>query len=134
YGMDFRVPLPAGSDHLASIGEVADDLARRLETLFTRDETGRRPFRGPNTAPEPGGAIDDLVLFHEYFDGDTGRGLGASHQTGWTALVAKLLEQRSRSRMADGGQRETAAAGPPEPAAPSEPAAGEAPTTGAASA
>jgi hypothetical protein len=114
YGMDFRVPLPTGSDHLASIGEVADDLARRLETLFSRDETGRRPFRGPGVAPEPEGVTDDLVLFHEYFDGDTGRGLGASHQTGWTALVAKLLEQRSRRRMADGvrpAARETAASG-----------------------
>jgi len=109
YGMDFRVPLPTGSERLASIGEVADDLARRLETLFSRDETGRRPFRGPGIPAEPTGSTDDLVLFHEYFDGDTGRGLGASHQTGWTALVAKLLEQRSRRRMSDGVQRETLA-------------------------
>src|SRR5439155_24009643 len=82
YGMEFQVPLPTGSDHLASIGEVADDLARRLETLFTRDESGHRPFRGPGAPAEPDGGIDDLILFHEYFDGDTGRGLGASHQTG----------------------------------------------------
>ena len=113
YGMDFLVPMPTGSDHLASIGEVADDLARRLEALFIRDETGHRTFRGPGTAPEPEGVTDDLVLFHEYFDGDTGRGLGASHQTGWTALVAKLLEQRSRRRMSEDVQREAAGVGPP---------------------
>jgi hypothetical protein len=108
YGMDFRVPLPTGSDRLASIGEVADEVARRLESLFLRDDAGLRPFRGPAVPPEPEGMIDDLVLFHEYFDGDTGRGLGASHQTGWTALVAKLLEQRSRGRAADGVRGETA--------------------------
>ena len=98
YGPDFQVPLPTGSDRLASIGEVADEIARRLEGLFLRDDAGRRPFRGPDGAPQSAGSTDDLVLFHEYFDGDSGRGLGASHQTGWTALVAKLLEQRSRRR------------------------------------
>ncbi len=111
YGMDFQVALPTGSGRLASIGEVADDIAARLETLFLRDSTGRRPFRGPDAPPEPEGETDDLVLFHEYFDGDTGRGLGASHQTGWTALVAKLLEQRSRRREADGNRREPGAPG-----------------------
>lgn len=67
--------------------------------------------------PEREGVTDDLVLFHEYFGGDTGKGLGATHQTGWTALVAKLLEQRSRRRMVDGTQRETAVAGPADPPA-----------------
>jgi hypothetical protein len=98
YGPDFRVPLPTGSDRTASMAEVADDLGRRLETLFLRGDDGRRPFRGPGAPAEPVDTIDDIVLFHEYFDGDTGRGLGASHQTGWTALVAKLLEQRARGR------------------------------------
>jgi hypothetical protein len=103
YGLDFRVPLPTGSDRLASIGEVADELGRRLERLLTRDERGRRPFRGLDAPVLEPGDPDDLILFHEYFDGDTGRGLGASHQTGWTALVAKLLEQRGRRRLLDTG-------------------------------
>jgi mannosylglycerate hydrolase MGH1-like protein len=102
YGMDFQVPLPSGSDQLRSMGQVADELGRRLESLFLRDAAGRRPFRGANAGSQPEGGPDDLVLFHEYFDGDTGRGLGASHQTGWTALVAKLLEQRARRRRQTG--------------------------------
>jgi hypothetical protein len=102
YGLDFQVPLPVGGDQMRSIGQVADELGRRLESLFLRDDAGRRPFRGPDGGPEPEGGADDLILFHEYFDGDTGRGLGASHQTGWTALVAKLLEQRARRRRETG--------------------------------
>jgi hypothetical protein len=102
YGLDFRVPLPTGSDDFASLGEVADELGRRLESLFLRDADGRRAFRGPAGPVAPPGSIDDLILVHEYFDGDDGRGLGASHQTGWTALVAKLLEQRGRRRAGDG--------------------------------
>jgi hypothetical protein len=102
YGMDFQVPLPSGTDQLRSMGQVADELGRRLESLFLRDAAGRRPFRGADAGSQPEGGLDDLVLFHEYFDGDTGRGLGASHQTGWTALVAKLLEQRARRRRETG--------------------------------
>jgi hypothetical protein len=116
YGMEFRVPLPTGSGHEASLGQVAAELGRRLETLFLRDKDGRRPFRGPDAAPEVDGSTDDLVLFHEYFDGDTGRGLGASHQTGWTALVAKLLEQRAR-RDRETGRSDPAPASTPDPAA-----------------
>src|SRR5439155_25336375 len=71
---------------------------RRLATWFLRDAAGRRPFRGPEARDEKEHGPDDLILFHEYFDGDAGRRLGASHQTGWTALVAKLLEQRGRRR------------------------------------
>ncbi|HEY8846838.1 MAG TPA: hypothetical protein VIM24_09275, partial [Candidatus Limnocylindrales bacterium] len=116
YGMEFRVPLPTGSGDQASIGQVAAELGRRLETLFLREKDGRRPFRGPDAAPEVDGSPDDLVLFHEYFDGDTGRGLGASHQTGWTALVAKLLEQRAR-RDRKTGRSDSTAAATPDPAA-----------------
>jgi hypothetical protein len=112
YGEDFKVQLPTGSERLATIGEVADDVGRRLETLFLRDERGRRPFRGPESRIETEGSPDDaLLLFHEYFDGDTGRGLGASHQTGWTALVAKLLDQRARRRRGLMGEGSAAAAG-----------------------
>jgi hypothetical protein len=113
YGQDFKVQLPTGSDRLATLGEVADDVGRRLETLFLRDDRGRRPFRGPDSTIEPEGSPDDaLLLFHEYFDGDTGRGLGASHQTGWTALVAKLLDQRARRRRGLVRSGSAAAAGP----------------------
>ena len=112
YGDDFTVSLPTGGDRLVSIGEVADDLGRRLETLFLRDDGGRRPFRGPDAPSQPEGSVDDqLLLFHEYFDGDTGRGLGASHQTGWTALVAKLLDQRARRRRGVSGAGTVATAG-----------------------
>jgi mannosylglycerate hydrolase MGH1-like protein len=99
YGPEFRVPFGGRGETEVSIGEAADAIARRLESLFIADEVGRRAFRGPDSAPVAPGAVDDLIFFHEYFDGDTGRGLGASHQTGWTALVAKLLEQRSRRRV-----------------------------------
>ncbi len=102
YGAGFQVPCPTGSGAAASLGQVADELGRRLESLLIRDADGRRPFAGPNATPAREGSLDDLLLFHEYFDGDTGRGLGASHQTGWTALVAKLLEQRGRRRRETG--------------------------------
>jgi hypothetical protein len=89
YGPGFRVPCPARSGRLRSLGEVADELARRLAGLFRPGEDGRRPALAGRCPLE---ACDgELLLFHEYFHGDDGRGLGASHQTGWTALVAELL-------------------------------------------
>ena len=84
YGPEFRVECPAGSGTMLDLAGVADELARRLARLFLRGPDGRRPAMGD--AQEA-----DAVLFHEYFDGETGRGLGAAHQTGWTALVALLL-------------------------------------------
>jgi hypothetical protein len=98
YGDDFLVECPTGSGQKRTLREIADELARRLTRLFLPGEDGRRPFAG---ADEP--AHDrELVLFHEYFDGDTGRGLGASHQTGWTGLVAKLLHQQGLQRSGAG--------------------------------
>jgi hypothetical protein len=88
YGDDFRIECPTGSGTLLSLAEIADELARRVVRLFLPGPDGRRPYQGPN-APAPG--HEHHLLFHEYFDGETGRGLGASHQTGWTALVAELL-------------------------------------------
>ena len=87
YGDAFKVECPTGSGNLCSLQQVADELSLRLARLFLPDADGRRPCDG---AGGPGDR--DLVLFHEYFDGDTGRGLGASHQTGWTALVTRCLE------------------------------------------
>jgi hypothetical protein len=99
YGDDFRVEAPTGSGRTMSLSEVADELAGRLSGLFLLDDRGRRPVDGERRA---NGGTDpaDQVLFYEYFDGDTGAGLGASHQTGWTALVAKLLDQLARGAAA----------------------------------
>jgi Glycosyl hydrolase family 63 C-terminal domain len=94
YGDDFKVECPTGSGVYLTIEEIADELARRLTRLFLRDESGRRPAMGDDAQAQTDPAFRDHVLFHEYFDGDTGRGVGASHQTGWTALVAKLLQPR----------------------------------------
>ena len=95
YGDDFRVESPVGSGRTMSLREVADELAARLSGLFLLGPDGRRPADGERRA---NGGTDAAahVLFYEYFNGDTGAGLGASHQTGWTALVAKLLDQIAR--------------------------------------
>ncbi len=95
YGPEFLVEHPTGSGQSVTLGTVADDLGARLCSIFLRDATGRRPVFG---AAGPVGDADDDPLFFEYFHGDTGEGLGASHQTGWTALVAKLLESTARRR------------------------------------
>jgi hypothetical protein len=103
YGGAFTVELPTGSGRLATLADVADELSHRLEALFLRDQAGRRPVFGDDQRFARDPAFRDRVLFFEYFHGDTGAGLGASHQTGWTALVAKLLEQTSKAReSADG--------------------------------
>ncbi len=92
YGEDLKVECPTGSGQWMNLGEVAQFLGRRLNRLFLPDEKGNRPCHGgdPRFATDP--AWKDLALFYEYFNGDNGKGLGASHQTGWTSLVAKLLE------------------------------------------
>ncbi len=93
YGEDFKAELPLGSGHAVDLQTVADDLSRRLIRLFLRDDAGRRPFRGNRAYFDSDPHWRDHLLFHEYFNGDTGAGLGASHQTGWTALVATLIQQ-----------------------------------------
>jgi hypothetical protein len=96
YGDDLKVECPTGSGNLRTLTEVADLLSRRLTRLFVAGGDGRRPFAGGDRRFAEDPHWRELVLFHEYFDGDTGRGCGASHQTGWTALVAKCLEQLGR--------------------------------------
>jgi hypothetical protein len=91
------VECPTGSRRTVTLGGVAEELGARLCSIFLRDEVGRRPVFG-SAGPAGGHGGDDDPLFFEYFDGETGAGLGASHQTGWTALVAKLLESRGRRR------------------------------------
>jgi hypothetical protein len=92
YGNDFKVECPTGSGQFMTLWEVAEELGRRLSRLFLKGADGQRPVLKyhPKLASDPHFA--DYVLFHEYFHGDTGRGVGASHQTGWTGLVAKLLQ------------------------------------------
>jgi hypothetical protein len=108
YGDDFRVECPTGSGRLLTLGEIAHELSRRLCALFLRDATGRRPCFGDRQRLQTDPYFRDYPLFSEYFHGDTGEGLGAGHQTGWTALVAKLLLPRGDAVR---GRREPAAAG-----------------------
>ena len=96
-GDAFTVELPTGSGRHVHLGTVADDLERRLLRLFLSDASGRRPIWGSSELFQQNAAWRDELLFHEYFNGETGEGLGASHQTGWTALVAALFADRGRS-------------------------------------
>jgi len=93
HGDDFRVEFPTGSGHMATLWEVASNLSQRLVSIFTRGANGRRPFNGSAAKLQTDARFRDLFLFYEYFHGDNGAGIGASHQTGWTALVAKLIQQ-----------------------------------------
>jgi len=98
FGDGFQVEFPARSGNFLTLWEVAAELSRRLARIFLRDEKGERPvYQGiPKFQADPN--WNHLILFHEYFHADTGRGVGASHQTGWTGLVAKLLQQSGESR------------------------------------
>jgi hypothetical protein len=89
----FKVPFPTGSDRQLDLWQVAAELSRRLTRIFLRGADGRRPVYGGTEKFQRDPHWRDLVLFYEYFHGDNGAGIGASHQTGWTALVAKLLQQ-----------------------------------------
>ncbi|HLX26714.1 MAG TPA: hypothetical protein VKR05_06950 [Candidatus Cybelea sp.] len=93
YGDDFKVELPTGSGNFVTLWEAAMQLSHRLMRLFTRDADGRRAVFGSNETFQRSLLWRDYVPFYEYFHGDNGAGLGASHQTGWTALVAKLIQQ-----------------------------------------
>jgi hypothetical protein len=92
-GDGFKVECPSGSGNERTLWEVTTDLSYRLIKLFLRDENGRRPAHGDREKFQSDPHWRDLVLFYEYFHGDTGEGLGASHQTGWTGIVAKLIHQ-----------------------------------------
>jgi hypothetical protein len=91
YGDRLKVECPTGSGHEMNLLEVAGEIGRRLTTTFTNDERGRRPVFGASKKFQNDPLWHDLLLFYEYFDGDTGAGVGASHQTGWTGIVAALL-------------------------------------------
>ena len=95
YGDDFRIECPTGSGRYPSLAEIADVVAERLASNVRRDAGGRRPVFG-DVESFHCPALGDLIPFYEHFHGDTGRGVGASRQTGWTALVASLLDDLGR--------------------------------------
>ncbi|MCW5910375.1 MAG: glucosidase [Cyclobacteriaceae bacterium] len=92
YGDDFKVEHPTGSGNMLTLREIASELSQRLIAMFKTNAEGRRPMYGEQELFQSNPDFKDNLLFYEYFDGDTGRGLGASHQTGWTGLVAKLIQ------------------------------------------
>ena len=92
YGDDFKVECPTGSGNRLTLYEVAREITRRLSSIFTRDQSGHRPVYGGTRKFQTDPHWRDLILFYEYFHGDNGAGLGASHQTGWTGLVAPLVD------------------------------------------
>jgi hypothetical protein len=92
YGNDFRVECPTGSGHQMNLFEVARELSNRLIRIFLRDENGQRPVYGGTEKFQNDPHWRDHILFYEFFHGDNGAGIGASHQTGWTGAVAKLIQ------------------------------------------
>jgi hypothetical protein len=101
-GDTFKVEFPTGSGEMMSLREVADELSHRMTSIFLRDESGRRPLFGNMEKFKTDPDWQNLLLFHEYFHGDSGAGVGANHQTGWTGLVIKLMQQSGeRARRKD---------------------------------
>jgi hypothetical protein len=98
YGDEFKVECPTGSGQYLTIQEIAQELTHRLTRIFLADDHGRRPVFGDADKPQTDPHFLDCLLYYEYFHGDTGRGLGASHQTGWTGLIAKMLQPRREER------------------------------------
>jgi hypothetical protein len=92
YGDEFKVECPTGSGQLMTLFEVAKEISRRLAGTFLRDTNGQRPVYGGTAKFQKDPHWRDLILFYEYFHGDNGAGLGASHQTGWTGLIAPILD------------------------------------------
>jgi hypothetical protein len=91
YGKEFTVECPTGSGRYLTLYEVAEEITRRLASIFLRDAHGRRPVYGGSARFQQDPHWRDLLLFYEYFHGDNGAGLGASHQTGWTGIVARAM-------------------------------------------
>jgi hypothetical protein len=91
YGNKFKVECPTGSGDMMHLGQVAEELQHRLQHIFARDDFGRRACNAKSDMLDHDPNWRDHVFFHEFFHGDDGRGLGASHQTGWTGLIAKMI-------------------------------------------
>lgn len=96
YGEDFKVECPTHSGNFLSLKEIATHLSNKVVSLFVKDEHGNRAFLGDNQTLQKDKNFNDYILFNEYFHGDTGKGLGASHQTGWTGLVAKIIQSKNK--------------------------------------
>jgi hypothetical protein len=99
YGDDFQIECPTGSGKKMNLGAVSRELSGRLARLFLPDSTGQRPCHGEDRRYAEDPHFKDLVLFYEHFHGDNGRGIGASHQTGWTALAARCIEMLAKQRV-----------------------------------
>jgi len=112
YGEGLKIECPTGSGVMLTLDEIADELCRRVLKLFQRGADGRRPVFGGYEKFQTDPHFKDYVLFHEYFHCDNGRGCGASHQTGWTGLVANLISQLVHEHAADVTSTEPAAAEP----------------------
>jgi hypothetical protein len=98
YGDDFKVECPTGSGKMMNLLEVSNEVASRIANIFKRDAQGRRPVYGTSEKFQSDPHWRDHIRFHEYFHGDSGAGVGASQQCGWTALVAKLIADISETR------------------------------------
>jgi hypothetical protein len=96
YGNDFKVECPTGSGNYLTLFEIAKEIGRRLSNIFLRDASGQRPVYGATKKFQEDPHWRDCILFYEYFHGDNGAGLGASHQPGWTGLVARTLDLFAR--------------------------------------
>lgn len=102
YSPDFLIEYPTGSGNYSDLDQIADSLNKRLAKIFLKDENGKRPVHGQYERFQNDPDFKDYILFYEYFHGDNGRGVGASHQTGWTGLIAKILQPRfSKKAMAE---------------------------------
>lgn len=108
YGESVRIQYPTGTGKLSSLREVAQGLAQRLIRIFTRQADGERVFHGQGDRLQKDPHFKDLVLFYEYFHGDNGKGLGASHQTGWTGLIAELIHSYGRDHLPEPTARDMA--------------------------
>jgi len=98
YGPEYTVEYPTGSGEFMTLKQVADELSKRLIRLFTKDEKGNRPVYGTKNKFQEDPHFKDYIMFYEYFHGDSGRGIGASHQTGWTGLVADLIHSQNSKK------------------------------------
>lgn len=98
YGDSLQIEYPKNSGEMRNLDFIASDLSQRLYSIFKKDENGNRPFNGGNDLLNHDEFFKNYIMFHEYFNGDTGEGIGASHQTGWTATIAKLIQPRMGSR------------------------------------
>jgi hypothetical protein len=106
YGDKFTVECPTGSGNFMTLYQVAEEISRRLASIFLKDRSGNRPVYGATRKFQDDPHWKDFILFYEYFHGDNGAGLGASHQTGWTGIIARMLhlfETMSAKRFLDMG-------------------------------